>query len=289
MKIDIIGTTFNGLGTPPDIENPPDGLRQAGLIAKLEADGHAVTDWGNIDGYHILDIRDPETGINDFDSWLGLSKELSVVTDAILNKKSFPLILGGDCRVLVGIFDALAQKKENTGLIFLDSHADFHTAETSPTGDAADMELAVLTGRGPDQITRFAGKYPMLNERDVVVYGIGAWDHIEKSNIEVYDKERLKTVGIKPAVEDGLRDVIERKLPVWIHFDVDVLDPNVMPVMFPEPGGFSFEEIGQFLQLTWNSCQIEGLSIACYHPQLDTDGSACKGIVNLISDVLSSS
>ena len=287
MNIEIIGTPFNGLGADPNIENPPDGLRQAGLVLKLKESGHIVTDLGNLNGFQSQDIRDPETGINDFGTWLDLSKEISHTVGAMLDRKSFPLVLGGDCRMLVGIFTALVQKKIDAGLIFIDGHADFHTVNTSPSGDPADMELAILTGRGPKQITNIAGKYPILNDSDVVVYGIRSWEHINESNIEVYDKKRLTKVGFKRAVEEGLNSFIERELPAWLHFDVDVLDPDVMPVMFPEPGGLSFDEVHELLSLVRDSSQIEGLSITCYHPSLDTDGSAGKRLTNLISEVLS--
>ena len=287
MKIEIIGTPFNGLGTHPDIENPPDGLRQAGLVPTLEASGQMVTDLGDLIGFQSQEIRDPETGINDFDLWLNLSQKLSQTIGAMLDRQSFPLVLGGDCRMLVGIFTALVQRKTDVGLIFLDGHADFHTAKTSPSGDPADMELSILTGRGPDQITRLAGKYPLLKDRDVVVYGIRAWDHIAESNIEVYDKQRMMEIGFKCAVKEGLEILSQRELPTWLHFDVDVLDPDLMPVMFPESGGLNFEETQDFLNLVWNSSHIEGLSIACYHPRLDIDGSAGKRLVTLISEVLS--
>ena len=287
MKIEILGTPFNGLGTDPDIENPPDGLRRAGLVANLEASGHIVSDSGNLDGFQCQDIPDPETGINDFGLWLDLSRKLSQSIGDMLDRESFPLVLGGDCRMLVGIFKALVQKETDIGLIFLDGHADFHTANTSPSGDPADMELAILTGRGPDQITHLAGKYPLLNDSDVVVYGIRAWDHIAESDIEVYDKKRMMEIGFERAVKEGLESFVQRELPAWLHFDVDVLDPDVMPVMFPEPGGMSFEDTRELLNLVFDSSQIEGLSIACYHPRLDTDGSSGKRLVTLISEVLS--
>ncbi len=287
MKIGIIGTPFNGLGTPPDIENPPDGLRQAGLVPLLETGGHIVTDLGDLTGFQCQDIRDPETGINDFGLWLGLSQKLTNTVGAILDRQSLPLVLGGDCRILPGIFTALIRKTPDVGLIFLDGHADFHTVETSPSGDPADMELAILTGRGPDQITRMAGKYPMLKDSDVVVYGIRAWDHIAESDIEVYDMKRMTEIGIDRAVQDGLSGFAQRELPAWLHFDVDVLDPEVMPVMYPEPGGLGFEKAQGLLNQVWKSSQIVGLSIACYHPHLDKDGNAGKRLATLISELLS--
>ena len=87
--------------------------------------------------------------------------------------------------------------------------------------------------------------------------------------------------------KEGLESLSQRELPTWLHFDVDVLDPYVMPVMFPESGGLNFEETQDFLNPVLNSSQIEGLSIACYHPRLDIDGIAGKRLVTLISEVLS--
>ncbi len=288
MKIEILGTPFNGLGSPPDIENPADGLRQAKMIPLLESKGHSVIDLGDLSGFQFQEIRDPETGIKDFDLWIDLSNNLSKKLGAILDRQSFPLLLGGDCSMLVGIFSAFAQRDTEVGLIFLDGHADFHSPETSSSGDPADMELAILTGRGPEKITRIAGKYPLLKDEDVVVYGIRAWDQIAGSNIWVCDKKRMSESGIKSAVEEGLENITRRNLPSWLHFDVDVLDPEFMPVMFPEPGGLTFEETREFLSLVSASGRIIGMSIACYHPKLDIDRSAGVRLVTLISNVLSS-
>ena len=288
MRIEILGTPFNGLGSPPDIENPADGLRQAKLIPLLESKGHSVADLGDLSGFQFQEIRDPETGIKDFDLWIDLSNALSRKLGAILDRESFPLLLGGDCSMLVGVFSAFAQRDVEVGLIFLDGHADFHSTETSASGDPADMELAILTGRGPEKITRIAGKYPLLKDEDVVVYGIRAWDQITESSIRVHDKKRMAEIGIKSAVEEGLENFTQRDLPSWLHFDVDVLDPEFMPVMFPEPGGLTFEETREFLSLVWASGRIIGMSIACYHPRLDMDGNASVRLVTLISNVLSS-
>jgi len=288
MRIEILGTPFNGLGIFPDIENPAEGLRQANLISLLEGSGHIVTDLGDLSGFQCRDIRDDETGINDFDSWLNLSQELSKIVGAMLDRQAFPLLLGGDCRMLIGIFAAFSQRETEAGLVFLDGHADFHSPETSPSGDPADMELAILTGRGPERITRITDKYPLLKDEEVVVYGIRAWDHIGTSNIEVYDRQRMIKNGIEHTVKEGLKDFYQKELPVWLHFDVDVLDPELMPVMFPEPQGLTFEEAQEFLGFVWASCQVIGMSIACYHPKLDIDGSAGARLATFVSEVLSS-
>ena len=288
MRIEILGTPFNGLGTPPDIENPADGLRHANLISILTASGHIVTDLGDLSGFQCQDIRDDEMGINDFGMWLNLSREISQTLGGMLDRQAFPLLLGGDCRMLVGIFAAFSQRETDAGLVFLDGHADFHSPETSPSGDPADMELAILTGRGPERITRITDKYPLLRDEEVVVYGIRAWDNIGTSNIEVYDRQRMIKNGIEHSVKEGLKDFYQKELPVWLHFDVDVLDPELMPVIFPEPQGLTFEEAQEFLGFVWASCRVIGISIACYHPKLDIDGSAGARLATLVSEVLSS-
>ncbi len=122
----------------------------------------------------------------------------------------------------------------------------------------------------------------------MVVYGIRAWEHIGASNIEVYDRQRMIKNGIKHTVKEGLKNFYQKELPVWLHFDVDVLDPELMPVMFPEPKGLTFEEAQEFLGLVWASGLVIGMSIACYHPKLDIDGSAGAQLITLVSEVLSS-
>ena len=288
MRIEILGTPFNGLGTFSDIENPAEGLRQANLMSLLETSGHIVTDLGDLSGFQCRDIRDDETGINDFDLWLNFSQKLSKIVGAMLDRQAFPLLLGGDCRMLIGIFAAFAQRETEVGLVFLDGHADFHSPETSPSGDPADMELAILTGRGPERITRIAGKYPLIKDEEVVVYGIRAWDGIGASNIEVYDRRLMVENGIKYSVKEGLKKFSQKELPIWLHFDVDALDPKFMPVMFPEPEGLTFEEAQEFLSFVWASGRVIGMSIACYHPKLDIGGSAGAQLVTLVSEILSS-
>lgn len=286
MKIEILGTPFNAIGIPPNVENPADGLRQANLKALLQSKGNSVNDLGNLTGFLFQGIRDTETGISDLEQWIDLSNILAKTLREILARRSFALLLGGDCSMLVGVCAAFARRNTRVGLVFLDGHADFHSPETSPQGDPADMELAVLVGRGPQKITGIAGKYPLINEEDILVYGIRAWDQIAESDIPVYDRQQMSDLGVMRSVHQGLGPLVRKNLPLWVHFDVDVLDPELMPVMFPEPGGLTFEETEEFLKLVWASGRVIGISVACYHPNLDPDGSAGIRLATLISNVL---
>ena len=89
-----------------------------------------------------------------------------------MSSGNFSIVLGGDCSILIGIYGAFAYKNLQVGLVFFDAHADFHSTETSETGELADFELALLTGRGPKEITNMFGKYPLIFDDNIVAYGI---------------------------------------------------------------------------------------------------------------------
>ena len=78
-------------------------------------------------------------------------------------------------------------------------------------------------------------------------------------------------------------------MPLWLHFDVDVLDPSIMPVvLFPEPGGLSMAETGEFLAAVFSTGRVLGVTVACYHPHLDPDLAGAQRIVELLIDALPS-
>jgi arginase len=109
MRTEILGTPFNGLGSPPDIENPADGSRQARLLPLLESRGHSVTDLGDLSGFQFQATRNLGTGIRDFDLWIDISNARSRKLGAILERESFPLLPGGDCSMMVAV--QAAQKR----------------------------------------------------------------------------------------------------------------------------------------------------------------------------------
>lgn len=76
---------------------------------------------------------------------------LEVTTDTLDNVR-FPLILGGDCSVLIGPMAAL-KSRGKFGLIFIDAHADYYEPHQSLTGEAADMDLGIVMGKGPESLS----------------------------------------------------------------------------------------------------------------------------------------
>jgi len=88
----------------------------------------------------------------------------------VLHKNKFPVVLGGDCSILIGNLLAL-RRLGRYGLFFIDGHADFYRPEESPTGEVADMDLAIVSGHGPDILSNIDDLKPLVMEQDIVVFG----------------------------------------------------------------------------------------------------------------------
>jgi arginase len=283
-KINIIGVPFNSDGTTPDLENPPQGLRDSGLIESLTDLGVRVIDNGDLDilpGDGIVDI---DSGILNFNSLLKTTQTLSSKIINTWENESFQLILGGDCAILIGIFDAISKMGKNIGLAFFDGHADFHSVETSPTYEAADFELAILTGRGKYGIKRLSNKFPLLKDNEIVAFGLSELDLIEESKIKFYTVDDLREKGTGKCINQGLYKFINY-IPIWLHFDVDVIDPKEMPVLIPTEYGLTFKETEDFLRTIFKEYNICGMSISCYHPNLDKNHKLGRKIVSLLKSI----
>jgi arginase len=283
----VIGAPFNGIGVSPDQENPAQALRDAGLISLLESSGASAVDLGDIKISPFDGHRDEATHVLNQQAWKETSLILSNKLREVLDQDTTPIILGGDCGILPGIFGALVNRGKRVGLVMLDGHTDFRSPESSPSGEAADLPLWVLTGRGPNELSHLYGSEPMLQDGEIVVLGYREPDMIDQSSIIRFDRDQIAEIGVTKAARQGLRPLLDQRLELWLHFDVDVIDPLEMPaVHFPEPGGMSVSEVRDLMKEIVDTGEVLGLSVACYHNDTDPDGSSADRLVRLLSEVL---
>jgi len=280
-ELHFIGVPFNSDGTPPELEHPPQHLRNAGLLDRLAA-SRQVRDCGDLPIPVSDGIRDARTGILNWSSWQTVTESIASAVRNARSEGGWPLVVGGDCSILVGILAGASKVDGRCGLFFLDGHGDFHTPDTSPTGEPADMELAVLTGRAPNPTDGPSGV--VLDDEDVVVLGIRERDGIDDSPIRVIDHARLIQGDLEVTVREAALVLSEK--PVWLHFDVDVVDADLMPVIFPAGNGLTFEQAETVLRTLLESGRVIGMDVSCFHPNLDSAGTATTGLVDLLSKVL---
>jgi arginase len=234
---------------------------------------------------------DPATGLLNPH---GLGDHASRLADAIgaaLDQGTFPIVLGGDCAILLGITLAL-RRRGRSGLLFLDGHADFYQPEAEPTGEAASMELALVTGRGPDLVTDLEGRRPLLRDQDVVVFSFRDADHTAAEasrplapTIHAIDLATARDQGAQRAARDALAHLERTGGPAgfWIHLDVDVLDDAIMPAVdYHLPDGLTWEELTAVLRTAVASDHATGLDITIFNPTLDPDGQIARTLVDAL-------
>jgi arginase len=271
---------------PKGVEMLPDALLAEGLGARLEARRAGRVEPPRYD-YH----RDPETMLLNPRGIADYSVALADVVERVIDRGEFPLVLGGDCSILLGCLLALKRRGRH-GLLFLDGHADFYQPEAEPNGEAASMELALATGRGPIVVTDLEGRRPLVRDEDVVAFGrrdaeiaeAHGSQRIEDTTITVVDFSEVRRRGAGEATRDAIEDLSRPDIiGIWLHLDADVLDDAVMPAVdYRMPGGLSWEELATILQAAIASGQAIGLNITILNPKLDSDGSITAAFVDAL-------
>ena len=207
----------------------------------------------------------------------------------MLDSGVVPVVLGGDCSIVLGTMLAL-RRRGRYGLLFIDGHADFYQPEAEPNGEAASMDLALATGRGPSVITDLDGGGPLVRDEDVVQFArrdaVEAAEagsrRIEDTGITVIDLPEIRRRGIERAMQAALERLVRADLDgFWIHLDCDALDDEVMPTVdYRLPGGLSWEELEHILGAAMRSGRAAGLEVTIFNPRLDADGSIARALVD---------
>jgi arginase len=273
---------------PSGVENLPKALRHARLLEKLDAKSAA-----KVTPPPYRPERDKEMLVLNPEGITKFSLQLAEAVEEELRGNYFPVVLGGDCSILIGNMLAL-RRRGRYGLFFLDGHADFYQPEASPTGEVADMDLAIVSGRGPSPLADIDGLKPLVRDEDIVVFGYrdakqaaeyGSYD-VKGSGMHVFDLANVRTVGAKEAAKLAVERLEAEGF--WIHLDADVLDDRVMPAVdYRLEDGLSFEELTDVLQVLMASGRAVGIDVTIFNPTLDKDGTIARRLVDAIAAGLS--
>jgi arginase len=241
------------IGAPTDVgagrrgaSMGPEALRVAGLDKALRQLGRGVIDRGNVSGPH--NPEQPRAG--DYRHLREVAAWCRGVHDAVyesLTAGEIPLLMGGDHSVAIGSVAAVsrycAERQRPLAMFWLDAHADFNVASSSPSGNIHGMPVSVMAGLGPPELIELAGSVPMLPASRIVQIGIRSVDAMEKklvvdSGMVVYDMRRIDELRMRTAMEQALAHVAARDVHLHVSFDVDFLDPSIAPgVPSTVPGG----------------------------------------------------
>jgi arginase len=272
---------------PRGVEELPQALLDAGLVEAVKA-RHG----GRVTPPPYDPRRDPATGLLNPAALRDYAHELADATAAVLDTGDIPIVLGGDCSILLGTLLAL-RRRGRFGLLFIDGHADFYQPDAEPNGEAASMDLALATGRGPDIVADLEGRRPLVRDEDIVHFARrdaeeaaeAGSQRIEDTNIMVIDLLDVRRRGVQRATRDAIGHLLRPELDgFWVHLDCDALDDAVMPAVdYRLPGGLSWDELETVLQIAVDSGRAVGLEVTIFNPALDHDRSITRDLVGCLA------
>lgn len=271
----------------PGCAKAPGALRDHGLVGRIGArDAGCLTS----PRYDPGDWR-PGDGVCHAPAIAAYSRALADRIGAIIDQGEFPLVLGGDCSILLGSAIAMHRLGEavggRIGLVFVDGHSDFrHPGNASYVGAAAGEDLALVTGRGQTDLTAIEGRRPYFRDIDVVVLGIRAQDEyrldLQAAGIVTRPVPLLRTEGAARSAQ-WAHEQLADCAGYWVHLDVDVLDPAVMPAVdAPDAGGIAFPELELLLAGLVDTPHCLGVEITVFDPDYDPEGGYGAEIVSTL-------
>jgi len=273
------------------LDQTPRVLRERGLVSRLSG-----VDFGDVRPPEYLDfVRSGKRPRNE-SGVASYSRLLAERVGEASADKSFVVVAGGDCSIVLGSLLGMSRSKQGpVGLVYIDAHADFGTPDESRTGSAASMCLALAVGRGDTPLARLNGSKPLVEPSNVAL--IGRRDHAEpwyghaallESDILDVPHSKVREVGLEQTAQRALERITQKDLAgFWIHVDADVLDPDVMPAVdSPIPGGLALSELEQLVRLLVRHPRALGMELTIYDPTLDAERICAERLVSLLERAL---
>lgn len=297
-------STLRIFGAPMDlgqqrrgVDMGPSAVRYAGLNGRLERLGYTVHDGGNIDvaapeETTAADLLHEAAGGNVRHLQAVLQACQSIYQTALccVQENEFPIFLGGDHSMAMGTVAGVSTFAE-TGVIWIDAHADFNTPDTSPSGNLHGMPLAHLVGMGLPELVNLGRPGPKIDPHQVVLIGL--------RNVDAGERAYLRGIGMRAYT---MRDIDERGLAaiaresiihlaglprVHVSLDMDSLDPRFAPgVGTPVPGGLTYREAHLLMEMLAESRKVTSLDIVEINPILDDGNQTAELAVELASSLL---
>jgi arginase len=286
--IGLLGVPANSAGTIDGVARAPLALREVGLVDALHR--HAkVHDYGDVTLPDPSPTRDSRSHIIDPG---GLDALVAGVRDAvapILDQGHLPLVIGGDCPLLLGCL-AASSGRDRVGLVFVDGHEAAYLPVQSSTGEAADMELAFALGMADAAWSReLSTLLPLVAPTDVRILGARDAELLRaegvaslRDRVALVDGERL---AADPA---GIAAAACASLPQqwWFHLDLDVLSTEALPAIdYPQPGGLGWDELVAVVTTALRA-DPRGWDVTIYNPDLDPTRVHARRIVRFLGSVI---
>jgi arginase len=266
MNVDVIVVPYDSGRFGERMGAGPARLLRETIGPILAAEGH---------GARVQEIFVPEPFTAEIRNAFVVAGMVAERVRASVGEGRFPLVLSGNCNVAVGTIAGCGC--ERTGVVWFDAHGEAMTPDTTTSGFLDGMGIAVLTGQSWGAMARsVAGFAPVPGERIVLVGG---------HDLEPPENEVLSRAGVRRSLAgfDGWGD------GVYVHFDLDALDPSeAIWNSWSPPSGMTVEAVRQAVAEVKRQTTVRACGFASYHPEADADGRGARAAAEILSATLAS-
>lgn len=207
-------------------------------------------------------------------------EEVTRAVERALARGAWPLVVGGDCTVTIGVVAAMAKRFPDLSLMYCDGDADLNTPDTTISGILDGMVLAHLLGEGSPELSHVGPRHPLLEEGRITLFGYsphaGGLDPVEIQRLQgthmaTYPLEAIRS-GVREAAGPALREMEERTNHILVHFDVDVMDTAGFPAVdVAHSPGLSRSQAQEALEVFLASPKVVGLVVTEFNAGQDPD------------------
>jgi len=272
----------------------PSAFRAANLEAALTDLGYRVVDRGNLAPGQARAISHGNAAIKSLPDVVAWTETIAEATYEA-SAAGMPIVLGGDHSLAAGALSGLSRRAAEAGrqffVLWLDAHPDFHTLDTTRSGNLHGVPVAYATGQ-----PGFAGVFPPLvapvKPENICMMGIRSVDPAERAalasaGVIVHDMRAIDEHGVAPLLDGFLRRVAAARGVLHVSLDVDFLDPDIAPgVGTTVPGGATFREAHLVMEMLHDSGLVKSLDLVELNPFLDERGRTALLMVDLVASLM---
>jgi arginase len=272
----------------------PSAFRAAGLAGALRDLGYTVEDRGNVTPANLRAQQHPNRAIKFLPEIVAWTEALSAATHAA-RLQGMPIVCGGDHSLAAGTLTGLSRHAAETRrplfVLWLDAHPDFHTLETTESGNLHGVPMAYATG-----LTGFENHFPRvehpLDPANICMLGVRSVDPAERralarAGLTVHDMRAIDEHGIAALLARFLARVQAADGLLHVSLDVDFLDPGIAPgVGTTVPGGATFREAHLVMEMLHDSGLVCSLDLVELNPFLDERGRTALLLVDLVASLM---
>lgn len=291
VKVDVIKNPYSGARNSPELSTNPDYIHAAGLE-------RLIGEWGGELIRPIQDVRLNASQERQYGEWNRMALANANFADVVREGLQDDLItigLEANCNDLLGMLAGLKYDSDGNarrvGLVFIDAHGDFNIPETTLSGMLGGMPVAVAAGHALHNVRKTTGLAEPLPMSDIVWGGVRDLDPLEADRFTEYEAQQFSVQDVRELstnLKKQIDDLADRVDVVYVHIDMDVLDPAEVPGHnLTVADGPSSKDLAAAMTLMFENPKTVALGIASTPAfNLDPDGVSRQAALNLIEGAI---